>query len=104
MNDNDNIPVLTDLIKDNIDDGTVNVTLPELGLDIGQDMYIEEDDDPLVSLRIEPDRPLVEQPAPDVAAIDPKLEQTIRLILDEHMELAWQEIRLAIQLSQDDSI
>ncbi len=104
MNNNDNIPVLTDLIEDSIDDNTVDVTLPELGLDIGQDMYIEEDDDPLVSLHIESDRPPVEQPAPDVVAIDPKLEQTIRRILDEHMELAWQEIRLAIQLSQDDSI
>ena len=28
---------------------------------------------------------------------NPGLEQTVRRILDEHMELAWQEIKLAIQ-------
>ena len=28
---------------------------------------------------------------------NPALEQEVRRILDEHMELAWQEIRIAIQ-------
>ena len=97
MNDDDDIPVLTDLIEENVD-----VTLPELGLDIHEDMYIEEDDDALVNLRIENSKPPMRQLAPKVQAIDPELEQTIRRILDEHMELAWQEIRLAIQMSQED--
>ncbi|MCP4487989.1 MAG: hypothetical protein GY820_11810 [Gammaproteobacteria bacterium] len=83
MSSNDDIPVLTDLIKDD----KIDITLTELGLDLGQDMHIEPD-----------------KPDPEVTAIDSKLEQTIRRILDEHMELAWQEIRLAIQLSQDDDI
>ena len=94
MNDDD-IPVLTDLIEDKVD-----VTLPELGLDLHEDMYIAEDD-PLVELRIEDNEPPMRQFAPKVDAIDAELEQTIRRILSEHMELAWQEIRLAIQLSQD---
>ena len=97
MNNDDDIPVLTDLIEDKVD-----VTLPELGLDLHEDMYIEEDDDPLMNLRIENDNPPMRQLAPKVTAIDPDLEQTIRRILDEHMELAWQEIRLAIQMSQDE--
>ncbi|MFT5659053.1 MAG: hypothetical protein ACI9KN_002334, partial [Gammaproteobacteria bacterium] len=29
--------------------------------------------------------------------INPALEQSIRRILDEHLELAWQEIKIAIQ-------
>ncbi len=97
MNNDDDIPVLTDLIEDRVD-----VTLPELGLDIHEDMYIEDNDDPMVNLRIEADKPPMRQPVPEVEAIDPDLEQTIRRILDEHMELAWQEIRLAIQMSKDD--
>jgi len=96
MNNDDDIPVLTDLIEE-----TVDVTLPELGLDFHGDMYIEDDDDPLVELRIEDSKPPIRQLAPKVDAINPELEQTIRRILDEHMELAWQEIRLAIQMSQE---
>ena len=34
---------------------------------------------------------------------NPALEQAVRRILDEHMELAWQEIRLAIQQHLDRS-
>jgi len=36
-------------------------------------------------------------------ADNPALEQAVRRILDEHMELAWQEIRLAIQQHLDRS-
>ena len=97
MNNDDDIPVLTDLIE-----GRVDVTLPELGLDIHEDMYIEDDDDPMINLHIEASKPPMRQRVPEVEAIDPDLEQTIRRILDEHMELAWQEIRLAIQMSKDD--
>ncbi len=98
MNSDDDIPVLTDLIEEEI-----SISLPELGLDLDQDLYIEEDDPP-INMHIEPDTQPVEQTTPAITEIDPKLEQTIRRILDEHLELAWQEIRLAIQTSHDDSI
>ena len=39
----------------------------------------------------------------DALADNPALEQEVRRILDEHMELAWQEIRLAIQQHLDRS-
>ncbi len=98
MSSDANIPVLTDLIEES----EISITLPELGLDLDQDMYVK--DDPPIVMHIEPDRQPDEQSTPDITAIDPKLEQTIRRILDEHLELAWQEIRLAIKTSHDDSI
>ena len=74
MENDANIPVLTDLIEKGIE-----IELSELGLDP------------------DPDPPMDK----DVAAIPlseiPALEQEMRRILDEHMELAWQEIRIAIQ-------
>ena len=45
----------------------------------------------------------VNPPNIDPLADNPALEQTVRRILDEHMELAWQEIRLAIQQHLDRS-
>ena len=45
----------------------------------------------------------VNPPNIDPLTENPALEQTIRRILDEHMELAWQEIRLAIQQHLDRS-
>ncbi len=72
MTDNTNIPVLTDLIEKGVE-----IELSELGLD--QD-------------------PPTGNNAVDIVLDDnPALEQEIRRILDEHMELAWQEIRVAIQ-------
>ena len=41
--------------------------------------------------------------AADALADNPALEQAVRRILDEHMELAWHEIRLAIQQHLDRS-
>jgi hypothetical protein len=46
-----------------------------------------------------PDSP----PRSELLADNPALEQAVRRILDEHMELAWQEIRLAIQQHLDRS-
>ena len=66
------IPVLTDLIEKGVE-----IKLSELGLDA----------DPLIS----------DDGLANSLAINPALEQEIRRILDEHMELAWQEIRVAIQ-------
>ena len=45
----------------------------------------------------------VNPPSSDPLADNPALEQAVRRILDEHMELAWQEIRLAIQQHLDRS-
>ena len=86
MSDQGNIPVLTDLIEKGIE-----ITMSDLGLD---------DDAPAVGG--EADDIEIELAGDDSAAVDPladnpALEQAIRRILDEHMELAWQEIRLAIQ-------
>ncbi len=72
MADDTNIPVLTELIEKGIE-----IKLSELGLSHS----------PLL------DKQKVPGPLQDSLA----LEQEIRRILDEHMELAWQEIKLAIQ-------
>ncbi len=72
MQKNPKIPVLTDLIEKGVE-----IELSELGLD--PDPEIDQTE-VLTSLRA-----------------DPALEQEIRRILDEHMELAWQEIRIVIQ-------
>ena len=66
------IPVLTDLIEKGVE-----IELSELGLDLDPEI---DQTEVLTSLRA-----------------DPALEQEIRRILDEHMELAWQEIRIVIQ-------
>ena len=44
-----------------------------------------------------PESLAINQPNIDPLADNPALEQAVRRILDEHMELAWQEIRLVIQ-------
>jgi hypothetical protein len=78
MADESKIPVLTDLIETGVE-----IELSELGLD--QEPSIDMDAD-AISLHD-----------------DPALEQEIRRILDEHMELAWQEIRIAIQQAGEKS-
>lgn len=97
MDNDDNIPILTDLIEEN-----TAPTLPEFGLDADQDLLIDTDDDPFIDFDGIQEKPPQEQELVSPAATDPELEQTIKRILDEHMELAWQEIRLAIQLSRND--
>jgi diphthamide synthase (EF-2-diphthine--ammonia ligase) len=78
MQDDADIPVLTDLIEKGVE-----INLSELGLD--------------------PDLP-GEEGVAETAVIDfPALEKEIRRILDEHMELAWQEIRIAIQEASSES-
>jgi hypothetical protein len=76
MSEQSEIPVLTDLIEKGAE-----IKMSDLGLD-----------DDLV----------IDVTAPGLGAIDPfrdnpALESAIRNILHEHMELAWKEIRLAIQ-------
>lgn len=93
MSDDSNIPTLTDLI----DDG-VEIKISDLGLDDELDIPARnpDPDDPDL------DNAEIDMTEPDMGAVDPflnnpALEQTIRRILDEHLELAWQEIKLAIQ-------
>ena len=50
-----------------------------------------------------PESLAVNAPGIEPLADNPALEQAVRRILDEHMELAWQEIRLAIQQHLDRS-
>ncbi|MCP4472517.1 MAG: hypothetical protein GY815_17875 [Gammaproteobacteria bacterium] len=100
MSEHNDIPVLTDLIEK-----SAEITLSDLGLDDSPDdeniamptgdMEIELGDPGL-----ELSDPPIDSPAPvkrEYLADNPALEREVRRILDEHMELAWQEIRLAIQ-------
>ncbi len=96
MNDRDNIPVLTDLIEKGLE-----ITMSDLGLDDefefsgggdDKDTEIEITESDVEADAVEP---VTE--ADELLADHPALEQTIRRILDEHTELALQEIKLAIQ-------
>lgn len=100
MSDQDDIPILTDLIEKGIE-----IKTSDLGLDESMDNKIEETfsgiEEPFnVDSEIEIVAPAE---AIDPFENNPALEQTIRRILDEHMELAWQEIKLAIQRELDRS-
>ncbi len=104
MSDRSDIPVLTDLIEKRVE-----ISMSDLGLDdppISEniatptdDMEIEPADPALVMRDAQPkDYAPVER---EYLADNPALESEVRRILDEHMELAWQEIRLAIQRHLD---
>ena len=106
MSDSNDIPVLTDIIEKGVE-----ITLSELGLDdpaIDENTSIPTDDmeielgDPTLALR-EPPMGHPEPARGEYLADNPALEREVRRILDEHMELAWQEIRLAIQRHLDRS-
>jgi hypothetical protein len=97
MSNDNNIPILTDLIEDETD-----VAQPQLGLNVDQDLLIDTDDDPFIDFETLHEKPAQAQKSARSAASNSNLEQTIKRILDEHMALAWQEIRLAIQLSRKD--
>jgi hypothetical protein len=110
---NDHIPVLTDLIEKGTD-----IKLTELGLGPSEDLILEASD------REEPHIDVTQlyfeteigagagagaedededEPTSHSVTNDPDLEQTIRHILNEHMEHALTEIRLAIQKSNKSS-
>jgi len=103
MSKHSDIPVLTDLIEKGVE-----ITMSDLGLDDppvdsnlaapGDDIDIELGD-PTLALRDSPVNPA--PAAREYLADNPALESEVRRILDEHMELAWQEIRLAIQRHLD---
>jgi len=93
MSDQSDIPTLTDLI-----DADSEIKISDLGLDEDLEIstagsYIED---------IEIAAPGSDRTEPELGVIDPfknnpALEQSIRRILDKHIELAWQEIKIAIQ-------
>jgi len=86
VSEKSNIPVLTDVIEKGDE-----IRISDLGLDdelqLPADIPLGDDQD------LEIDAP----DAVDPLAAHPALEQAIRRILDEHLELAWQEIRLEIK-------
>ena len=110
MSNTKDIPVLTDLIESG-----PNITLSDLGLDDDPafgvnaktptgDIAIDFDNAaPIAGAAF--DTPYIDLDTVGRVPTDisPVLEQTVRRIFDEHMELAWQEIRIAIQQHLDRS-
>jgi hypothetical protein len=95
MNERDDIPLLTDLIEPGPE-----FTMSDLGLEDDPALGAVEDEAAGdIAIDIDEAAPIAGAPA----EIDPALEQTLRRILDEHTELAWQEIRLAIKQHLDRS-
>lgn len=91
---NDHIPLLTDLIEKGIE-----IKLSELGLDTGEDLILDADDhqQPQIdATELDSNEAITTDPLSE----NPALEQAIRRILDEHTELIWQEIKLAIQQTE----
>jgi hypothetical protein len=97
MPQDDNIPLLTDLIEERID-----VTVPEQGLGAEHNLIIDEDEEPEFSFNPEYVKPAMDSRAATRIGRHAELERAVRRILDEHLELAWQEIRLAIEVALDD--
>jgi len=125
MSENPDIPVLTDLIAPGPE-----ITLSDLGLDDdlaahaqaraqSGDLAFDEDEaapivdaaigdaeigaDPFHYDAVAPTVGHADSTPPAASEIGPALEREVRRILDEHVELAWQEIRLAIQRHLDRS-
>jgi hypothetical protein len=88
VSDQSNIPTLTDLIEDGAE-----IKISDLGLD--DELGVRADDPDIDDTII--DMTELDLDAADPLRDNPALEQAIRRILDEHMELALQEIKRAIQ-------
>lgn len=98
---NNQIPVLTDLIEKGID-----IKSDELNLNQSEDLILGLDDreEPRIDanhfdFETETETEVEEEEEPVNHALkdDPALEKIIRRILNEHMELALTEIKLAIK-------
>ena len=129
MSDQDDIPVLNDLIERGAE-----ITMSDLGLADDPPLQVSDVIAAQAQARAQENTELefaADEAAPFTAAVytrdipgasasaleslsdnpphselladNPALEQAVRRILDEHMELAWQEIRLAIQQHLDRS-
>jgi hypothetical protein len=88
MSDQDDIPILTDLLEKGME-----IKMSDLGLDESTDNVAAE---PFI-VDSESEIPASAAEAMDPFEDNPALEQAIRRILDEHTELAWQEIKLVIR-------
>jgi hypothetical protein len=88
VSDQSDIPVLTDVIESGIE-----IKMSELGLDDNpQNEPVDQFNDATE----------IDIVTSDFGTADPfedntELEKVIRQILDEHLELAWQDIKLAIK-------
>ncbi len=94
MSEQGNIPTLTDLIEKGIE-----IKMSDLGLD--DELRLGVNDADAEDEKIDITEPDLDRTEPEFA-IDPfennpALEQNLRRILDEHMELALQEIIIAIR-------
>lgn len=94
MSDRNDIPVLTDLIEKGAE-----ISMSDLGLD--DDLEIEADAAYIDDTGIDESSPASR--SLDPFEDNPALGYAIRAILEEHLELAWQEIKLAIQRELDKS-
>jgi len=86
VSDEDDIPTLTDLIESGGEDDEIRIS--DLGLD-DADLGLDDGDLEIEAFPATPGDPFASNPA---------LEQAARRILAKHMELAWQEIKILIQL------
>jgi hypothetical protein len=114
MSDEDDIPVLDDLIETGIE-----ITLSDLGLDDDPPLRVKDIKTAELEIDIGDAAPLsLDSLATEPRAKDsfagatrdagslasyPALEREVRRILEEHMALAWQEIRRAIHKHLDRS-
>jgi len=101
---NNQIPVLTDLIEKGIDIKSDELNLNQsedliLGLDDREEPRIDAnhfDFETETEVEVEVEE-VEEEPVNHALKDDPALEKIIRRILNEHMELALTEIKLAIK-------
>ena len=88
MSDENSIPTLTDLIE--TED---QITMSDLGLDDELETGSSDPDQEDIHLETSESELTEDDPLLD----NPVLEHAIHSIIEKHMELAWQEIKLAIQ-------
>ena len=88
MSDQEDIPVLTDPI-----DKGGEIKMSDLGLDDDLEIDVDEAYSEYSSVDTGTD----EQKAEDIFNNNPALEYAVQSILDQHMELAWREIKKLIQ-------
>ena len=92
MSDQNDIPMLTDLIEKGLE-----ITMSDLGLNDDLDIAVDD---------VYAGDSVIDETDASRRAIDPfknnpTLEFAIRNILEEHLELAFQEIKLVIQRDLD---
>jgi hypothetical protein len=92
VSDQKDIPVLTDVI-----DKGGEIKMSDLGLDDDLEIEVDQAYGGYSSVDAGAD----EQKASDIFNNNPALEYAVQSILDQHMELAWQEIKKLIQSELD---